>query len=602
MQVPLRKTTVLISLFASALLLLLISADTRNNGLTDSVRQYYARQLDSIKADMAEIDRQALTADPKELIIHFESSRLHFKKAEALIEYHFPASAQRLNGAALLESEASEPNEPQHPKGFQVLEEIIYGDIDDNTRRDIRFEASNIIYTVSRLQALLPGMELSEGNILDALRLNIYRMVIKGITGFDNPVGLKSLPEAAATLQSTREMLSLFPRSEQVQASCDRALAYLKAHSADFDAFDRAAFITGYINPLCTAMHDFREAQHIPLVQQSKAFSPRARHLFDRDAIDPLYFAPEGTPALTEAQAALGRKLFRETALSATGNRSCASCHQPGRAFTDGLRVNESLLAGQTLMRNTPTLLNAGLQPVQFYDSRIAFLEDQAHDVISNTSEMGGKIDAAARLLSRDQSYRKLFRAAYPGKAITGEHIKLALTAYIRSLSRMNSAFDRYMRGDRTALTPLQVKGFNLFAGKAKCATCHFMPLFSGAVPPLYNKMESEVLGVPANTDTLHPIADGDLGKYLLYGIPHQRNSFKTVTVRNVALTAPYMHNGVYNTLEEVIDFYDRGGGAGLGFDLPNQTLPPDRLQLSREEKKALIAFLQGLTDTTGAQ
>jgi len=105
-------------------------------------------------------------------------------------------------------------------------------------------------------------------------------------------------------------------------------------------------------------------------------------------------------------------------------------------------------------------------------------------------------------------------------------------------------------------------------------------------------------LGVPYNTDTLAPIMDTDSGKYLLYGIPHQLYSFKTVSLRNVALTPPYMHNGVFNTLEEVIDFYDRGGGAGLGFDLPNQTLPGTRLQLTTNEKKALIAFLHALNDT----
>ena len=334
------------------------------------------------------------------------------------------------------------------------------------------------------------------------------------------------------------------------------------------------------------------------MIRQSTAISAKAKHLFEKNAIDPLYFAPEGTQKANASLIALGKQLFQDKALSAGGTRSCASCHRPDKAFTDGLKVNESLVAGQTLMRNTPTLLNAALQPVQFYDSRIAFLEDQAHEVISNRAEMGGSVNSISQLLSKDAQYRRMFRDAFSDRSFNGEHIKKALAAYIRSLTGLNSAFDRYMRGDSKAMNAQQIRGFNLFAGKAKCATCHFIPLFSGAVPPWYNKMESEVLGVPYNTDTLAPIMDTDSGKYLLYGIPHQLYSFKTVSLRNVALTPPYMHNGVFNTLEEVIDFYDRGGGSGLGFDLPNQTLPGTRLQLTTNEKKALIAFLHALNDT----
>ncbi|WP_026903178.1 cytochrome-c peroxidase [Pedobacter glucosidilyticus] len=153
------------------------------------------------------------------------------------------------------------------------------------------------------------------------------------------------------------------------------------------------------------------------------------------------------------------------------------------------------------------------------------------------------------------------------------------------------------MQGEKDALNTQELAGFNLFMGKGKCGSCHFLPLFSGAVPPLFEKMESEVLGVPANTDTINAKIDADLGKYNLYKIPHQKHAFKTPSLRNIALTAPYMHNGVYQTLDEVIDFYNKGGGAGLGIILENQTLSPDKLQLSETEKKQLIAFLNALTD-----
>ena len=131
--------------------------------------------------------------------------------------------------------------------------------------------------------------------------------------------------------------------------------------------------------------------------------------------------------------------------------------------------------------------------------------------------------------------------------------------------------------------------------GKALCATCHFMPLTSGTVPPFFTDTEKEVIGVPETAANKE--LDDDLGFYFMYEEPIQLGMFKTPTVRNAELTAPYMHNGVYESLEEVIDFYNKGGGGGLGFDLPHQTLPFDNLELTAEEQQALIAFLKTLTD-----
>jgi cytochrome c peroxidase len=129
--------------------------------------------------------------------------------------------------------------------------------------------------------------------------------------------------------------------------------------------------------------------------------------------------------------------------------------------------------------------------------------------------------------------------------------------------------------------------------GKGKCATCHFFPLFNGTVPPAYQETESEVLGAPATAAGKE--VDSDVGKFVLTEREPHRYAFKTPTVRHVSKTAPYMHNGVYKTLEEVVDFYNNGGGNGLGFNLENQTLPFDELNLTINEKKALVAFMRVL-------
>lgn len=602
MRLHTKKTGIIIVLLLSGAFLFLLSATSTQENTTPLITKFYTAQLDSIKWNASQLEKEAPYADAQRLISLFEQARIHFKNAEALIEYHFPASATRLNGAPLPESEPSEPNEPKHPEGFQVLEELVYGELTEDSRKDIAFEISSIITATGKLQTMTGSLQLNPGNVLDALRLNLYRMTIKGITGFDNPVGFKGITEAEATLRSTRLILNCFARSEPVQQACGKAIDFIQQSGYDFNAFNRAVFIKDYINPLCTALYDFQEAEQIPFVQQSTAFSAQARHLFSPGAFNVLHFAPDGTTPLTTQQVALGKKLFYDPAFSSTGNRSCGSCHLPNKAFTDGLKTNESILNGQRLARNTPTLINAALQPAQFYDSRIYFLEDQAHDVISNTAEMGGKVNNIAALLGKDKDYKKLFASAYKDKKISADNIKKALAAYVRSLVKMDSPFDRYMRGDSEAMTAEQVRGFNLFTGKAKCATCHFMPLFTGAVPPLYKKMESEVLGVPADNDTLHALLDQDKGKYNLYHIPHQMYAFKTTTLRNAAVTAPYMHNGVFATLEEVMDFYEKGGGAGLRFELPNQTLSGDRLNLSPVEQKEVIAFLHALTDTSAAK
>ena len=135
--------------------------------------------------------------------------------------------------------------------------------------------------------------------------------------------------------------------------------------------------------------------------------------------------------------------------------------------------------------------------------------------------------------------------------------------------------------------------------GKAKCGTCHFMPLFSGAKPPRYYYMESEVIGVPESASKIKPRLDKDSGRFNTTRFDIHLFSFKTSSLRNIALTAPYMHNGVFNTLDEVVDFYDKGGGKGLGIAPPNQSLPFEKLDLTASEKKDIIAFMKTLTDTS---
>ena len=209
---------------------------------------------------------------------------------------------------------------------------------------------------------------------------------------------------------------------------------------------------------------------------------------------------------------------------------------------------------------------------------------------------MHGSMKMAAQKLWQNKSYRQLFAAAFPKKDrmdIDTLEVMNAIGSYVRSLVMLNSRFDDYMRGNKVAMNQQEINGFNLFMGKAKCGTCHYMPLFNGSFPPRFNIIESEVIGVPENA--AETAIDTDMGRYDILKTPAFKHAFKITTVRNAARTAPYMHNGVFTTLEQVVDFYNKGGGAGLGYKVDNQTLALNKLNLSKKECDELVSFIKSL-------
>ena len=434
--------------------------------------------------------------------------------------------------------------------------------------------------------------------IYDAAKLEMVRIQTLGITGFDNPLTLHSMQESAAALQGLKQVLELYlgkGSSEQLIQQLGDAIQYLNTHP-DFNTFDRAQFIVQYANPVSIAISNLEKQQQVIITTYNRLLNQSAKTLFDTNAFNINAYTPNPSSYISENRIALGKMLFVDPVLSGDNSRSCQSCHMPEKAFTDGMVSNTVLNSKKHLPRNTPTLINAAFQPAQFDDIRAVLLEDQIDSVIHNKDEMHGSLKVAAEKLWKQEAYRQQFNKAYPRsdrKTIDTLEIINALASYVRSLTSLNSRFDSYMRGDQKALSVEEVEGFNLFMGKAKCGTCHYMPLFNGTVPPLFMSIETEVIGVPntAKGKTIDP----DLGRYASIKVPELKHSFKIPTVRNSTLTAPYMHNGVFATLGEVIDFYNEGGGVGMGMDLPNQTLSSDKLNLTEKEKNALIAFIKSL-------
>jgi cytochrome c peroxidase len=259
--------------------------------------------------------------------------------------------------------------------------------------------------------------------------------------------------------------------------------------------------------------------------------------------------------------------------------------------------------AGAPPARHTPTLLNAALQPTLFDDGRARGLEQQIATVLADPDEMHSSIDTAVHRVVGDSTYRIAFARAFgapPDRAVTPVALSVAIASYIRSLVALNSPFDRAVRGDSAALSATARRGFTVFMGKGRCGTCHFAPLFNGTQPPSYLASDPEIIGVPERPALQHAQLDPDPGRGGIDKVDAHRFAFKVPTVRNAALTAPYMHNGAFPSLDDVVSFYDAGGGTGIGVALPYQTLFDQPLKLTPGERADLIAFVSALTDTSG--
>lgn len=260
---------------------------------------------------------------------------------------------------------------------------------------------------------------------------------------------------------------------------------------------------------------------------------------------------PEHNP-LTAEKIELGRQLFFDPRLSRDGSLSCASCHRPERAFADGRAIAVGV-DGRQGRRSAPALINRGYGRAFFWDARSASLEDQVTRPIEDQNELGSALDAAAG------------RVGVPVPAL-----RQALSSFVRSILSGNSPFDRFINGDTNALAPDEQAGLKVFRGKGNCTACH--------VGPTFTDERTHNTGVAWREGTL---ADTGAG----------RGDFKTPTLREVARTAPYMHDGSLPTLESVVDFYDAGGRA-------NPSLDPEirPLGLNPDEKRQLVSFLRALS------
>ena len=262
----------------------------------------------------------------------------------------------------------------------------------------------------------------------------------------------------------------------------------------------------------------------------------------------PLGLLPIQWPAdnpYSKKKAELGRLLYFDKRLSADGTVSCASCHHPKFAFSDGNNVSTGI-KGQKGGRSAPTVFNRAYSLAQFWDGRAATLEEQAKGPMANPIEMGNTHEAIVAKLRTIPGYQTRFKEVFGTDTIEIDHVSKAIATFERTVLSGNSAYDQYKSGEKKAMTPQQVDGMQLFFGKARCDACHE--------------------GVNFTTNAYHNLGIGtdkpnpDAGRYVVTKKDEDWGAFKTPTLREAARTAPYMHDGSLKTLEEVVDFYDKGG------------------------------------------
>ncbi|MFN4259189.1 MAG: cytochrome-c peroxidase [Gemmataceae bacterium] len=295
----------------------------------------------------------------------------------------------------------------------------------------------------------------------------------------------------------------------------------------------------------------------------------------------PPVFWPEDNP-YTPDKAELGRLLYFDKRLSSDGTISCASCHEPDKAFTDGMAVSTGI-GGQKGDRSAPTVINRAYSTLQFWDGRASSLEDQAKGPIANPIEMTNeKTEEAAHRtcverLKMVPGYVKRFEDVFGTKDFTIDHVAQAIATFERTVLSGNAPFDRYKAGDKEAMTAAQIRGMDVFFKKAACDACHIG----------FNFTDGSFANIGIGMDKPNP----DWGRYLVTKREFEKGAFKTPTLREIEHTAPYMHDGSMKTLEEVVEHYNKGGIKNPHLD---QRMKP--LNLTDQEKKDLVEFLKALS------
>lgn len=612
-----RKTTVLLFIFTAVAFL---SIGFQQVSDPEAYSKLYFKKIAAFRSQqlalLAQVEKSDLDnpAHVEQIKTLIGLSRDRMKGIDIWLRYLDPLAYRRINGPLPVEweTEVFEKWEKPYKRigGGLTLAFLHLAEehpVKDTLLRMIRSSVIGIdSYSADSTTRPLP----KANHFFLSNRLYLLNLAAIYTTGFECPETDRIIPElrmmmaeANAIYQAFNESFPNTPLSDQYLALYNEAVAFTQKQPEDYSKFDHFTFIKNYINPLFSYNQNY--------IRQYKAFSasfvdyslnPEATSIFGKD----LYFGQDTRglfrrvkdPKVLAEIDRLGKLLFYDPILSENNSRSCFSCHSSFEYFTD----TSSATAFQfnhrdKLERNAPSLINAEFNHLLMVDGKHITMQNQLKDVVANPLEMGTNREEILKKVLSCREYEQGFKALLdytPTETeITFDHIAAVVTMYYGKFSRAYSPFDEAIDQGKV-LPEAAIRGFNLFMSKAQCATCHFVPQFNGVKPPFVGS-EFEVLGVPEDKD--YQALSDDVGRYAVNPAPEMLHAFRTGSLRNIAYTKPYMHNGVFTTLDEVIDFYNAGGGVGKGLIVENQTLSSDSLNLSEIEKRDLIAFLNALNE-----
>ena len=553
-------------------------------------------------------------ADRNKVRTAIHNSRTKLKSIDFWLRYFEPIVYRRINGPLPVEweNEVFEKFEPPYRRegaGLTLAE--LYLDEENPTTDSLTSLIKISIDGIATFEADSITTELDRpDHFFLANRLYLLNLAAIYTTGYECPDTGRIIPEMVMMMHDVRKIYSDFesdfpgtPLTSEFKSLYDAALTFVQKQPVQFSSFDHYSFIRDFVNPLFSINQKYIRDYGVVTKNfndyslNNAAESIFEKRLFNSQNTKGIFSLVEDESLLNEVKK-IGKLLFYDPILSANNSRSCASCHKPTEFFTDTSQATAFQFDHQQkLTRNTPSLINSVYNHLLMLDGKHISLQDQARDVMHNPLEMNiDKDDLIKKVMSCREykdAFKKFLKHTPEEKEVGIDHIISAITFYYADFSQYPAPFDDAMNRKIEMSENVQ-RGFNVFMSKSQCATCHFVPMFNGVKPP-YIGTEFEVLGVPA--DKNYSKLSNDEGRYLVNPAGETMNAFRTTTIRNSTHTKPYMHNGVFDSLEEVIDLYDGGGGAGRKLAVPNQTLSSDSLRLTASEKADLISFIHALNE-----
>jgi len=612
-----KKTIILESLL---LLLIFASASFKNEHQQTNYALGYFNRLEEFSSKQSALLSQIEKTDfnspveRKKIKEQINLVRISLKQIDFWFRYLEPVSYKKINGPLPVEWETEvfeKFEKPYRREGAGLTLAGLYIDEDtivkDSILNLIKSSAqATKIFTEDSITTNLKTFD----HFYLCNRLSLLNLAAIYTTGFECPDPERIIPELRFMLGSIYTTYLAFNETFPDKALSDeymtlykQAITFVNTQSTDHQRFDHFIFLKTYVNPLFAYNQQFiRQHKVVTKSYVDYSLSKNATSIFSKSLYKGqnskgIFLRVYDEKVLAEIDR-IGKLLFYDPILSGNNLRSCASCHKPDQFLTDTSTSTSLQFDGKNFLpRNSPTLVNSIYNHLLMIDGQHTSLQDQTKAVITNSLELAcAEKDILKKVLScmeYKSAFKDLLKYTPQKPEISLEHISSAITIYYSKFSRHDAPFDKAVN-QKEELDANAKEGFNVFMGKAQCATCHFAPQFNGVKPP-YVSSEFEVIGVPK--DTLFKELSFDQGRYTINPATETMNAFRTGTIRNSEKTKPYMHNGVFKDLNQVIDFYDVGGGAGRGLRVPNQTLSSDSLHLSKEEKQNLLAFMKSLTE-----